>query len=123
MRIIINGFSMVPIYEQITDQIKAQIRNGELKENDNLPSVRGLSKELKISALTVKKAYDSLEAEGFTVTIHGKGTYVAAVNPGLLLEEQKKELEADLELAVQKGRRYGISDEDIRSLFDLIMEG
>jgi GntR family transcriptional regulator len=123
MRIIINGSSMVPIYEQITDQIKAQIRNGELKENDNLPSVRGLSKELKISALTVKKAYDSLEAEGFTVTIHGKGTYVAAVNPGLLLEEQKKELEADLELAVQKGRRYGISDEDIRSLFDLIMEG
>ena len=123
MRIIINGSSMVPIYEQITDQIKDQIRNGELKENDNLPSVRGLSKELKISALTVKKAYDSLEAEGFTVTIHGKGTYVAAVNPGLLLEEQKKELEADLELAVQKGRRYGISDEDIRSLFDLIMEG
>ena len=123
MRIIINGSSMVPIYEQITDQIKAQIRNGELKENDNLPSVRGLSKELKISALTAKKAYDSLEAEGFTVTIHGKGTYVAAVNPGLLLEEQKKELEADLELAVQKGRRYGISDEDIRSLFDLIMEG
>ena len=56
MRIIINGSSMVPIYEQITDQIKAQIRNGELKENDNLPSVRGLSKELKISALTVKKA-------------------------------------------------------------------
>lgn len=123
MRIIINGSSMVPIYEQITDQVKAQIRSGELKENDILPSVRGLSKELKISALTVKKAYDSLEAEGFTVTVHGKGTYVAAVNPGLLLEEQKKELEADLEQAVQKGRRYGISDEDIRSLFDLIMEG
>lgn len=123
MRIIINSSSMVPIYEQITDQIKTLIRGGELKENDNLPSVRGLSKELKISALTVKKAYDSLEEEGFAVTIHGKGTYVTAVNPGLLLEEQKKELEADLEMAVCKGRRYGISDEDIRSLFELILEG
>ena len=123
MRIIINNSSMVPIYEQITDQIKTLIRGGELKENDNLPSVRVLSRDLRISALTVKKAYDSLEEDGFTVTVHGKGTYVAAVNPGLLLEEQKKELEADLEMAVQKGRRYGISDEDIRILFDLILEG
>lgn len=123
MDIIINGSLMVPIYEQIADQIKALIRNGELKENDNLPSVRSLSKDLRISALTVKKAYDSLEAEGFTVTVHGKGTYVAATNQELLLEEQKKELEADLELAIQKGRRYGISDEDIRSLFEIILEG
>ena len=122
MRIIINSSSMVPIYEQITDQIKTLIRGGELKENDNLPSVRALSKDLRISALTVKKAYDSLEEEGFAVTVHGKGTYVAAVNQSLLLEEQKKELEADLELAVQKGRSYGISDEDIRSLFELVLE-
>lgn len=114
---------MVPIYEQIVDQIKALIRSGELQENDNLPSVRALSKELKISALTVKKAYDALESEGFTVTVHGKGTYVAATNKELLLEEQKKELETDLELAILKGRRYGISDEDIRSLFELILEG
>lgn len=123
MRIIINSSSMVPIYEQIVDQVKTLIRNGELKEQEILPSVRTLSKDLKISALTVKKAYDSLEEEGFAVTIHGKGTYVAAVNAQLLLEEQKKELEADLEMAVQKGRRYGISDDDIRSLFDLILEG
>ncbi len=123
MNIIINGSLMVPIYEQIADQIKALIRSGELQENDNLPSVRALSKELKISALTVKKAYDALESEGFTVTVHGKGTYVAATNKELLLEEQKKELETDLELAILKGRRYGISDEDIRSLFELILEG
>lgn len=123
MKIIINTTSMVPIYEQITDQIKTLIRNGELKENENLPSVRTLSKELKISALTVKKAYDHLEDEGFTITVHGKGTYVAAVNAELLLEEQKKELEADLEQAIQKGRRCGISDEDIKSLFELILEG
>ena len=114
---------MIPIYEQLSDQIKTLIRNGELKESDNLPSVRTLSKELKISALTVKKAYDSLEEDGFTVTVHGKGTYVAAVNRQLLLEEQKKEVESDLEKAVQKGRAYGISGEDIRSLFDLIMDG
>ncbi|QDW73816.1 GntR family transcriptional regulator [Lachnospiraceae bacterium KGMB03038] len=123
MKIIINTSLMVPIYEQIVDQIKTLIRGGELKENDSLPSVRALSRELKISALTVKKAYDTLEAEGFTVTVHGKGSYVAAANPQLLLEEQKKDLEADLELAIQKGRRYGISDEDIRKLFELIMEG
>lgn len=123
MNLIVNNSSMVPIYEQIVDQIKTFIRNGELKENDILPSVRSLSKELKISALTVKKAYDNLEEEGFTVTVHGKGTYVAAANPERLLEEQKKELEADLEMAIQKGRRFGISDEDIRSLFELILEG
>ena len=122
MKIIINTSLMVPIYEQIVDQIKTLIRGGELKENDSLPSVRALSRELKISALTVKKAYDELEAEGFTVTVHGKGSYVAAANPQLLLEEQKKDLEADLELAIQKGRRYGISDEEIRNLFELIME-
>ena len=123
MKIIINTSMMVPIYEQITDQIKTLRRNGELKENDNLPSVRALSKELKISALTVKKAYDYLESEGFTITVHGKGTYVAATNSDLLLEEQKKELEADLEQAIQKGRRCGISDEDIKSLFEMILEG
>ena len=64
-----------------------------------------------------------MESEGITVTVHGKGTYVAATNTELLLEEQKKELEADLEQAIQKGRRCGISDEDIKSLFELILEG
>ena len=123
MRIIINHSSMIPIYEQIVEQVKTLIRNGKLKENDNLPSVRSLAKELKISALTVKKAYDSLENEGFTVTIHGKGTYVTATNTELLLEEQKKELESDLERVIQKGRCYGISDEDIKKLFELILEG
>ena len=122
MHIIINSSLMVPIYEQIMEQIKTQIRDGSLRENDSLPSVRALSKELKISALTVKKAYDHLESEGFTVNVHGKGTYVAAANPELLLEEQKKEVEADLELAIQKGRRYGLSTEEIQSLFELILE-
>lgn len=123
MKLIINNSSMVPIYEQLVDQIKLLIRSGELRENDILPSVRALSKELKISALTVKKSYDTLESEGFTVTVHGKGTYVKAVKTDLLLEEQKKEVETDFEQAILKGRRYGISDEDLKNLFELIMEG
>ena len=123
LNIIVSKSSMIPIYEQIVDQIKALIRDGKLKENDALPSVRTLSKELKISALTAKKAYDTLESEGFTITVHGKGTYIATVNKELLLEEQKKELETDLDKAIQKGRRYGISDDDIRELFELILEG
>ena len=123
MKIIINTSSMVPIYEQIIDQIKTMIRKEELKQNDQLPSVRSLSKELKISALTVKKAYDELEREGFTVTIHGKGSYVTAANTELMMEEQKKEVEQDLEQAILKGRRFGISDEDIKTLFELILEG
>ena len=123
MKIIINTSSMVPIYEQIIDQIKTMIRKQELKQNDQLPSVRALSKELKISALTVKKAYDELEREGFTVTIHGKGSYVTAANTELMMEEQTKEVEQDLEQAILKGRRFGISDEDIKTLFELILEG
>ena len=122
MQIIINHSSMIPIYEQIIEQVKALILKGELKENDALPSVRALSKELKISALTVKKAYDNLEQEGFTVTVHGKGTYIAASNTELMKEEKRKEVEADLELAIQKGRRYGMQDEEIKELISLILE-
>ena len=122
MHIIINNSSMVPIYEQIIDQIKSAIIRGELQPDTVLPSVRSLSKELKISALTVKKAYDNLEAEGMTVTVHGKGTYVAASNTQLMEEERRKEVEADLEAAIQKGRRCGMKGEEIRSLFELIME-
>ena len=123
MNIIINHSSMVPIYEQIVDAVKTQIRKGELKEDENLPSVRMLAKDLKISALTVKKAYDALEEEGFAIIIHGKGTYITAANTELLLEEQKKEIEADLEKAVFKARRCGISDEELKNLLELILEG
>ena len=123
MKILINNSSMQPIYEQITDQIKSMIISGELKEHDILPSVRSLSKELKISALTAKKAYDVLENEGFLITVHGKGSFVASTNQELLMEEHRKEVEADLEMAIQKGRRCGISDEELKSLFEMILEG
>lgn len=122
MKIIITHSSMIPIYEQIIDQVKALIRSGELRENEILPSVRSLSRDLKISALTVKKAYDRLEDEGLTITVHGKGTFVAAANKELLLEEQKREVETDFELAIQKGRKCGLTDEEMRQLFELVLE-
>ncbi len=123
MRIIIDHNSMIPIYEQIINQIKSQVSRGELKENDSLPSVRSLSKDLRISALTVKKAYDRLEEEGFVVTIHGKGSYIAAANQELILEEQKKELEEELERIVKRSRSCGISDDELRDLLEIILEG
>lgn len=122
MRIIINHSSMIPIYEQIVDQIKKQINDHTLQENDPLPSVRSLSKELKISALTVKKAYDFLETEGLTKTIHGKGTFVLAVNQETLLEEARKEIEAYLEKALQKGKQAGVSYEEIKEILTVLME-
>lgn len=123
MQIIVNHSSMVPIYEQIVEQIKAQIMEGKLQEEAVLPSVRGLANELRISALTVKKAYDYLEEEGFTVTVHGKGTYVAASNAQRLREEQQKQAEAELEQAIQKARRCGLTEEEIRQMVELILEG
>ncbi|HJA12406.1 MAG TPA: GntR family transcriptional regulator [Candidatus Mediterraneibacter merdipullorum] len=122
MKIIINSSSMVPIYEQIVDQVKARITAGDLGENDVLPSVRTLAKDLKISALTVKKAYDNLEQEGYTVTVHGKGTFVAAANTERLREAQRAEVEADLEAVLQKARRCGLSDGELRELFEMMME-
>ena len=122
MRIIINHSSMIPIYEQIVDQIKKQINNHTLKENDALPSVRSLAKELQISALTVKKAYDFLENEGLTKTIHGKGTFVLAVNKEIFLEEAKKEIEEYLETALQKAKQSGVSHKEVKELLELLME-
>lgn len=122
VKLIIHNSSMQPIYEQIVSQIKAMIMHGELKEEEMLPSVRTLAKELKISALTVKKAYDTLDEEGFIITVHGKGSFVTLANQGLMLEEKKKEVEADLEMAIRKGRSCGMSDEEITELFQIVLE-
>lgn len=122
MNLIINNSSMQPIYEQIVSQIKARIMNGELKEEAMLPSVRSLAKELKVSALTVKKAYDALEEEGFIITVHGKGSFVILANQALMLEEKKKEVEADLETAIRKGRSCGMSNQELAELFQIVLE-
>lgn len=122
MNVIINNSSMQPIYEQIVMQIKAAIMRGELKEEQALPSVRTLSKELKVSALTVKKAYDTLDEEGFIVTVHGKGSFVNFANQNLMLEEKKKEVEADLEMAIRKGRSCGMNNQELLDLFQIVLE-
>lgn len=122
MNIIINNSSMQPIYEQIVYQIKAKIMNGELKEETMLPSVRTLAKEIKVSALTVKKAYDALEQEGFVITVHGKGSFITLANQALMLEEKKKEVEADLEMAIRKGRSCGMNNEELTELFQIVLE-
>ncbi|MBP5266184.1 MAG: GntR family transcriptional regulator [Lachnospiraceae bacterium] len=122
MKIIINTSSMVPIYEQIVEVIKREIASGGLEADAALPSVRTLSKELKISALTVKKAYDQLESDGLVTTVHGKGTFVKGLNPGLIREEQLKELEGDMALMVDKAKRYGISTEELLEIFQMVTE-
>lgn len=122
MEIIIDNGSMVPIYEQIVEQIKKQIIKGDLVENDRLESVRSLSKMLGISALTVKKAYDQLETEGFIQTVHGKGSFVSGANMDLMKEEQVKEIEDEIFLTIKKARAYKLTDEEISSIFNIILE-
>lgn len=122
MKVIINHSSMQPIYEQIAGQMKAQILKGELLEDTALPSVRMLAKEQRVSALTVKKAYDTLEAEGFITTVHGKGSFVARTNQQMRLEERRKEVENAFELAIQKGKSCGMSREELLDVFQMILE-
>lgn len=123
MKLIIQHSSMTPIYEQLVEQIKGAIIKGELEENDPLPSVRSLAKELKISALTVKKSYDALDQEGMIATVHGKGSFVCGVNPSLKWEEQLKVIQNELEEIVTKARLVGMSDQDLKELMELILEG
>lgn len=122
MNLIINHSSMQPIYEQIVNQIKDKIMHGELLEETMLPSVRTLAKNLKVSALTVKKAYDQLEEEGFVNTVHGKGSFVACANQAQMLEEKKKEVESEFEQTIKKARSCGMEDTEIRELFEIVLE-
>ena len=122
MRIIIQNSSMVPIYEQVVNQIKAQIISGELKDGDVLPSVRNMAAELRISSLTVKKAYDFLEEEGLVTTIHGKGTFVNAADGQMAAEARRKAIEDDLSLVVSKAFSAGLNKEELKEIFEIILE-
>ena len=120
-RLIIYALAILLIYEGVTQGFQFGY---EIFYASSVEEAPGHDKNFTVeSGETVRAVGKDLEEEGLTITVHGKGTYVAAANTELLLEEQKKELEADLEMAIQKGRRYGISDEEIRSLFELILEG
>ena len=122
MNITINNKSKQPIYEQIKNQIKEGIIKNNIDEKTPLPSIRKLSKDIETSVMTVKKAYDNLEEEGLIVTVHGKGSFIAAANQELLMEERRKELEKELEAAVQKARTGGLTAKEIRESFEIIME-
>ena len=122
MHIILNHSSMVPIYEQLMEQIKSDIIKSELKEGEALPSVRTLAGELRISALTVKKAYDKLEEEGFVTTVHGKGTYVSASDKQLALEARKKAIEDDFDKVIDRAISMGMSKEEISEVVKLILD-
>ncbi|RZT00621.1 GntR family transcriptional regulator [Cuneatibacter caecimuris] len=118
MRIVLSYQSGVPIYEQIKDQIKASILSGELCEDDPLPSLRQLARDLKVSLITTTRAYGDLELEGFVHTMPGKGVYVKKVNTGFIREQHIKEVNASLKNAVRHGKLAGLSMEAIHELLD-----
>ena len=122
MHIILNHSSMVPIYEQLMEQIKSDIIQSELKEGEALPSVRTLAGELRISALTVKKAYDKLEEEGFVTTVHGKGTYVSASDKQLALEARQKAIEDNFDKVIDRAHSMGMKKEEISEVAKLILD-
>ena len=123
MNIIISNNSSIPIYEQIENAIKQAIFSNELKEEDMLPSVRNLANDLKISFLTVKKAYDELEQAGFIKTVQGKGSFVAPKNLELIREEKLKEIQDHLEQIYKISKLANISEEEVKELFKMIFEG
>ena len=122
MYLIINHSSMQPIYEQIVEQIKEKIINGEFSEEMMLPSVRTMAKDLKISALTVKKAYDELEQEAYIKTVQGKGTFVTPRNNELIREKQISIIENHIEQIINIAKISNISKNEIIDLFNYLYE-
>ena len=122
MDIIISNSSGKPIYEQITSQIKQKIMQGELKEGDALPSMRLLAKDLHISVITTKRAYEDLEREGFITTVVGKGSFVASTDSEFLREEQLRTAEAHLTQAVRAARLGGIDIEELVEVLRMLYE-
>ncbi len=120
MDIIISNSSNQPIFEQIKQAIKKAIANNELKENEMLPSIRNLAQDLRISVMTVKRAYDELEQEGFIKTIHGKGSIISAKNIELLREEQMKEIEKHIDKIILISKSSNISKKEILDIFEFL---
>lgn len=119
MKIIISNSSSVPIYEQIKNAIKMQIMNGELGEDEALPSIRSLAQDIKISVMTIKKAYDELESEGYLISRQGKGTFVAPKNTELAREQAQRDIESHIEKIVNIAKQFKVKKEDIKDLIDI----
>lgn len=122
MKIIISNSSDRPIYEQISNQIKTNILNGTLKEGDSLPSIRMLAKELKVSVITTKRAYEDLQKEGFISTVSGKGTFVSSTNKEKLREQNFKIIEQKLVECISFAKSSGITLEEFKEIVNIIFE-
>ena len=122
MLILIDNKSGAPIYEQIFTQIKGHILSGELIQDEALPSIRGLAKDLRISVITTKRAYEELERAGFIYTVPGKGSFVAAKNQELLREEHLKKIEEYMTAIADLARGAGVSRGEVLEMWDLIWE-
>ena len=123
MDIIISNTSGKPIYEQIVSQVKGLILSGKLREGEALPSMRLLARELRISVITTKRAYEELEREGFVQSVPGKGSFVAARDAEILREETLRKIERALSEAVELARAGGVSGEELKETIDLLLRG
>ncbi len=122
MNLIISNISKEPIYEQIKNQLKKQILLGEIREGDLLPSIRSLAKELGVSVITTKRAYDDMEAEGYIATMQGKGSYVLGTNTEHLREQKLCEIEELLQTAIDKAESIGMEQERLVEMLLLLYE-
>ena len=122
MNILLQAKSKDPLFQQIKEQIKQQIYAGVLKEGDALPSMRVLAKQLKVSVITTKRAYEDLEKEGYLISSVGKGTFVAGQEPHVLQEWKIRELENDLERVVLEAKRLGLTKLDLNERIDIFFE-
>lgn len=122
MQIIISNSSKEPIYEQITNQIKSSILSGNLKEGDALPSMRQLAKDLQISVITTKRAYEELEKAGFIYSIVGKGSFIAEQNLDVMRERKLKAIEEQLTAVIINSREIGLSLDELQQLLKILYE-
>ena len=122
MELVVSNSSEQPIYEQIASQIRALVLDGRLGEGDRLPSIRALATQLRISAITTKRAYQELEVQGYIHTVPGKGCFVSGDNLELLREERLRMVEASLAQAVSDARMAGITADELREMLDLQLE-
>ena len=122
MNILIDNKSGLPIYDQIYSQIKAQIISGALQEDEALPSIRSLAKDLRISVITTKRTYDELEGAGFIFTVPGKGSFVAAKDTELIREENLRQIEEHMKQIQLLARACGLSRQELGEIYDVLEE-
>ncbi len=122
LRMIILQNSGVPIYQQIAEQMKADIVNGKIKENEYLPSIRGLAKDLKISVITTMKAYDELAEEGYVTAVQGKGYLVNPQDTEMMREQHLRRIEDGLTDAIKAARLAGIGGEELKKMLDMLLD-